>query len=82
MTQGFSSFWAGVKKVRTKVNLLAALPVSSFSDLINILVNLRIIYFVGQPGALPLLSRLSSAAFGFHEIVYKFTTLNVIHCIL
>ena len=65
-----------------KVNLLTTLPITSFSDLINILVNLRIIYFVGHPVSFPLLSRLSSATFGFHEIFYKFTTISLINCIL
>ena len=44
-----------------KVNLLTTVPITSFSDLINILVNLRIIYFVGHPVSFPLLNRLSSA---------------------
>lgn len=39
-------------------------------------------YFIRNPGTFSLLSRLLSAAFGFHEIVCKFTTINLINCIL
>lgn len=65
-----------------KVNLLTTLPILFFSDLINVLVNLLIIYFIGNPVTFSLLSRLSSAAFAFREISYKFTTINLINCIL